>query len=549
MSSLFQNGKNLFLRRQTSILSAAFVIMVAYGASGLLGLLKNRLLAQQFFSGREAQLDAYFAAFVVPDSIFQLMILGALSAAFIPVFTEYLRKDKEEAWRIVSSSMTALLLLFVAISLVLFIFALPVSNLLAPSFSPELAQLTANLIRIMLFAQFFFGMSSFMTGILQSHHRFLMPAIAPLFYNVGIILGIVLLSPLIGIYGPACGVVFGAFLHFIIQVPFAMRLGFRWMPSWNFSHPGVRRIRRLMPARTATLAVGQIERIVAVMTSSALAAGTITIFNFARQLYVLPITLFGATIGQASFPTLVHAREEGQGKFTSTVASVILQSLFFALPAAVLLLVLRIPIVRLAFGAKQFPWDATLLTGQAVAFFTLSVPAQAINQLLIRTFYAAQNTKIPLFTSLATTAFLVIGAPVSALYLGWGVLGVVGTIAIADIANMILLLFLLDKTVTPKLIRFIVKPMAKMLCVSVSTGFLLWLLLHFFDQFVFDTTRIIPLIGLTAIVSLVGISFYLLLSKIANIQELQTVSRLLHRIGNWKQVLEESEETLEPTST
>lgn len=547
VTTLLQNGKNLFLRRQRSILSAAFVIMTAYLISGLLGLFKNRLLAQHFFSGQEHELDAYFAAFVIPDSIFQLMILGALSAAFIPVFTEYLRRDRNEAWKIASSSMTAILLLFMLISSLIFIFAIPAAKILAPNFSPDLVRLTAQLIRVMLFAQFFFALSSFLTGILQSHHHFLLPAIAPVFYNLGIIIGIVVLSPLVGIYGPAIGVVIGAFLHFIIQLPAAIRLGFKFEFSSDFFHPGVKRIRKLMPARAATLAVGQLERIVAVMSSSALAAGTITIFNFARQLYVMPISLFGATIGQASFPTLSHAHEDGKEKFTSTIASVILQSLFFVLPAATLLLVLRIPVVRLAFGAKQFPWEATLLTGRSVALFALSVPAQTLNQLFIRTFYAAQNTRFPLITSAIATGLLVVMVPLFAFGLGLGVLGVVGAIVIADIANMLLLIWVLEKTVATGLIALIMKSAGKMLIITIVTGTFLWAMLRAFDQFVFDTTRTVPLIGLTAAVSAAGLLIYLSLAKLMKIEQLQSVSRILTRMGNWRQVLSESEEALEPT--
>ena len=547
VSILLKNGKNLFLRRQTSILSAAAVIMAAYAASGFLGLIRNRFLAQHFFSGREHQLDAYFAAFVLPDSIFQLMILGALSAAFIPVFTEYLRRDRDEAWQVASSSMTAILLLFIVISSILFLFAVPAARILAPNFSPELVQLTAQLIRIMLFAQFFFALSSFLTGILQSHHHFLLPAIAPIFYNLGIIAGIILLSPLVGIYGPAIGVVIGSFLHFLIQLPFALRLGFKFQLSTNFFHPGVKRIRKLMPARAVTLAMSQLERIIAVMISSSLAAGTITIFNFARQLYVLPISLFGATIGQASFPTLSHAHHDGQDKFVTTAAAVILQSLFFVLPAAALLLVLRIPAVRLSFGAKQFPWEATLLTGRSVAIFAISVPAQALNQIFIRTFYAAQNTKLPLVAAGLSTGLLVVLTPTLALGLGWGILGVVGAIAIADITNMFLLIGLLERTIASGLVKLIAAAAGKIILATLITGTLLWTALRLFDQFVFDTTRTMPLIGLTSVVSISGIIVYLLLAKLMKIEQLGSVARLCNRLGNWRQILSESEEVLEPT--
>jgi putative peptidoglycan lipid II flippase len=522
--------------------------MVAYGASGLLGLLRNRLLAARFFGGREDQLDAYFAAFVLPDTIFQLLILGALSAAFIPVFTSYLSKDKPVAWHVVQSSMTIILLLFVAVSTGLFIFASPASRLLAPNFSDQLIQLTASLTRIMLAAQFFFALSSFMTGILQSHHRFLLPATAPIAYNLGIITGIVALSPIVGIYGPAIGVVLGALLHFMIQLPLALRLGFRLRLVVDLAHPGVRRIKQLMPARAATLAIGQVERVVAVIIISSLTAGTLAVFNFARQLYVLPINLFGATLGQASFPTLSNEHGESRERFTGTVAATVLQIAFFTLPAAALLLVLRIPTVRLVFGARQFPWEATILTGKVVALFALSVPAQSVNQLLVRAFYAAHNTRLPLFTAIITTLLLVLLAPILALELEMGVLGVVLAIVVADAVNMMLLVIILEKRIASGLVMTIWPTLSKMLVSAGLMAVFLWVPMRVLDRFIFDTTRTIPLVGLTVIAGFIGLTVYLSFSKLFRVQQLEAVTRLIHRVGNWRKVLEESEEVLEPTS-
>lgn len=551
-NSLIESGKRLLSRKQTNVLSAAFIIMLAYGASSLLGLARNRLLAGHFFSGQEAQLDAYFAAFVLPDTIFQLLILGALSAAFIPVFTSYLNRDKEEAWKMAQSAMTMVLILFLVISSALFVFAGTASKILAPNFSETQLVLMTGLIRIMLLAQFFFGMSSFMTGILQSNHHFLLPALAPIVYNLGIISGIILLSPWMGIYGPAVGVIFGAVLHFLIQLPLAVKLGFRVHLGWDFKHPGVTRIRKLMPARAATLAVGQTERIISVMFLSSLSAGTLTIFNFARQLYVLPINLFGATIGQASFPSMSNEHNQDRTQFGDTVANTALLIAFFTLPIAALFLVLRIPIVRLAFGAKNFPWEATLATGRTVAMFALSIPAQAINQLLIRAFYAAHDTKKPLVTTTITTAMLFGLIPFFALRMGFGVMGAAMAIAISDILNMILLMMLIKKRLARDILTKMAGPAARMIIAAGLMGIFLWIPMKLLDAFVFDTTRTLPLIALTGIASLMGGSVYLGLAKLFKISELATFLILFKKIGNWKamvkEVPEEAMESAEITS-
>lgn len=549
VSRWIQNGTRVLSRRQASILSAAFVIMTAYAASGVLGLFRNRLLAHYFFSGRERELDAYFAAFVLPDTIFQLLILGALSAAFIPVFTEYLKKNKEEAWHIAGASMTNIFLLFSAIAAILFLFAEPASRMLAPNFGRDQILLTANLTRIMLGAQFFFALSAFMTGILQSHHRFLLPAIAPVFYNLGIIAGILLLTPVIGIYGAAVGVVFGAAMHVVIQLPLAVKLGYRPRPIFDLRHPAVERIKRLMPARAATLAVDQLERVLAVTLTSALSAGTLTLFNFARQLYVLPISLFGSTVGQASFPTLSHAHDQKNDEFVRVVSSTLLQIVFFTLPAAILLLVLRIPAVRLTFGARTFPWEATLLTGKAVAIFAFSVPAQSINQLLIRTFYAAQNTRTPFIAAMIAAALMLVVAPLLSNVIGLGLLGIVAAIVVADIVEMIFLVLLLQKQLSVPVTAMIIGPLRNMVVAATSMGIILWILLRFLDRFIFDTTRTLPLLGLTVVASALGLTVYLFIAKLLRVQELQTVMRLVHHIGNWRKILEETEETLEPATT
>ncbi len=547
VNKLWQNGKNLLLRRQTGILSAAFVIMVAYAASGVLGLLRNRLLAGSFFGGSEAQLDAYFAAFVLPDTVFQLLILGALSAAFIPVFTDYLRRDQNQAWHVASAAITGILFSFLLISAALFIFAVPATRLLVPDFPPDLIRLTASLTRVMLAAQFFFALSAFMTGILQSHHHFLLSALAPLFYNLGIIVGIVALSPILGIYGPAVGVVLGAFLHFAIQLPLALKLGLKIRFTADLNHRGVRRILRLMPARTATLAIGQqLDKVIATAVASSLVPGTLAIFNFARQLYVLPVTMFGATVGQASFPALSRARQDGRDRFTAAIAATLLQLLFFSFPAAVLLLVLRIPAVRLAFGARQFPWEATLLTGKAAALFALAIPAQAANQLLTRSFYAAQNTKTPLVTAIASALLLIILVKGFSGWTDLGILGVISAIAASDIANFLLLLMLLELRLVPGLIKSFIRPLLKIILATAITGVCLWIPLRLLDQFVFDTTRTLPLIGLTATVSLIGMGIYFLLAKLLKIAELESVLRLFRRLTDWRQILAETSTTLSP---
>ena len=437
------------------------------------------------------------------------------------------------------TSVTSILL---ALSLLIVIFARPLSQMLSHYGGAQL-DLMVNLIRLMSIAQIFFTISSFLTGVLQSHRRFLIPAIAPLFYNLGTILGILILTPSLGIYAAVVGVIFGASLHLIVQLPAAFNAGY--VPKFRFrpKHLGVRRMLTLMPPRTMSLALIQVERIVSLNLASALSAGSFTIFNFARQVYVLPISLFGVSLGQASFPTLAEeALNKDQTKFANTLGKTILQIFFFCLPAAILILILRIPIVRIIFGAKNFPWEATLLTGKALAIFSLSIAPQAAVQLLTRAFYAKKDTRTPLIINLATVVLFVVSSFIFTHSFSWGILGMSLAMSLSNALNFFILYFVIRATV-PNLGIF--KEIIKMLFVSVLTAFALWIPMRLLDQFVFDTTRTVPLLILTAIVSLIGLTVYFFLAYLLKVKQFSDVIKLFGKLGNWRQVLVETDEVIE----
>ena len=548
VSNLLKNGRLLATRRQTNILSAAFVIMVAYAASGILGLVRNRMLAATFFGGRESELDAYFAAFVIPDTLFQLLIIGALSAAFIPVFSHYLKRDEQEASKLASASINVITLVFLALVIIVFILSDSLSRLIAPSLDPGNIILLSRLLRIMLLAQVFFALSGFMTAIIQAHQRFLIPALAPIAYNLGIVGGIVFLTPTYGIFGPAVGVVVGAVLHFVIQIPLASRLGFHYSFNFNINHPGVREIRKLMPLRSLTLAVGQAERFIAVFIATALAAGSLTIFNFARQLYLLPVTLFGTTIGQASFPSLsADIAAEKKEEFAKTLRSSLLQTLFLSLPAAAIVLILRLPAVRIAFGARNFPWEATLLTGKTVALLALAIPTQSLIGVLIRAFYALHDTKTPFLTTSGSAALTVMLSIIFAETLELGVIGLGVAVAISTLVHTLILLFLMHKKTAIISAQFIIG-VVKMMLATAIMGVFLWIPMRVIDRYILDTTRTLNLLLLTMSVLAIGILVYINLSSLMRIEQLSEVFALGRRIGNWRRALEESEEVLETTS-
>lgn len=546
VNKLISKSQEFFNRKSSSILSAAAIIAVSYLGSALLGLIKNHLLAARFFGGMEADLDVYFAAFVIPDTVFQLLVVGAVSAAFIPVYQEYFELSEKKAHHLANTALTTVGSFLFAISIIIVIFARPLAGILT-HFPPEKLDLMANLIRLMSVAQMLFAVSAFLTGVLQSQRRFLIPALAPLLYNFGTILGILLLSDRYGIYSAAIGVVIGAFLHMAIQLPTAKSLGYRPKINWDPKHPGVLAMIHLMPPRALALGLDQIERWVAVNLASLLTAGSLSIFNFSRQLYVLPISLFGVSLSQASFPSL--AREgliADKTQFKSTLSKAILQIFFFALPASVLVLVLRIPLVRLAFGARNFPWEATLLTGKSLAFLSLSIAPQAVTNALTRALHALKDTKTPLVIGFITMMVFVSLAYFFGLVTGKSVAGITLALSLGNLLDFVLSYMAVRRKVGSLGISVRI---AKMFVVSIFTGVSLWLPLRLLDQLIFDTTRTVPLIILTLVVSGVGFVVYLLFCWLFEIEELQDVLLIVKKVGNWRKILASSDEVLETTPT
>lgn len=545
---LFQSGKNLITKENSSILSAAAVIMFATLISALLGFIRTRLLIQYFFADKSV-LDIFWAAFRIPDTIFQILIVGALSSAFIPVFSRYLEKEKsEEANLIASSIINTVVGIMVVLSVGIFIWAEPLSRMVAGGFNSEQIFQMAKLTRIMAAAQILFGFSSFITGIIQSHKRFLVPAFAPSLYNVGIILGTVFFSKSLGIMGPALGVVIGALLHLIAQLPLAMKLGFSYKPVIH-KHPAINEMTRLMLPRMVTLSLAQVEQTALIAFSSWLGSGSVTIITIAQQLTNLPIRLIGVTIGQASLP--FFAKETAKNNLAGLAKMVndsILQMLYLALPASAIILVLRIPLVRLAYGAGSFPWTETVTTGKLVAMFAIAIAAGSLSHIIIRVFYALHDTKTPFIINLISTTINVGLSYYFLFVIKTGIVGMAFAITVADIIETTILTIILYHVAQFSLSQ-IIKPFGKMLLAAIITAISLWVPLRVLDQVIFDTTRTVPLIILTVIVVIIGIAVYLSISYVLRIRELEVFVALAKKIGDWQGALGATNESLENTET
>lgn len=518
------------------------VLMAMVFTSRLLGLVRDRLLAARFSPD---ELGVYLAAFRLPNLLFELLVMGALTSAFIPVYTKYISHGKQdEAWRLSTTLINLSVIIFAVAAVPMLIWTKQISQWIAPGFSGDQISRMIEFTRFMVVFQVTpLLIGNFYTGILQSHNLFFIPAIAPVVYNIGIILGIVFLTTTYGLWAPVIGVGIGAMFFMLIQIPPLIKLGYKQKLTINVHDEGVREVGRLMLPRTIGLAVTQVDTTVDLILSTLLGARMVTVFNFAQQLQQLPIGLFGATVAQAALPILSQSTAtDNKQEFRKTLESAINQIMFFVMPISFLFIVLRIPIVRLVFGASRYDWQATVATGMTLSAFSISLFAQSISQLLTRAFYAQYDTRTPVFIGVGT---ILLNTVMSVIFIQvyhvpvWG-LGL--STSIASFANVILLFIFLKKKLPWLGLGGLLKTPAKITIASVITGIALYIPLKLFDQLIFDTTRTFGLLLLTGVSSVIGLSVYLFIVWLLGVGEARSFLAVIAKVRHPKTIV------LEPAS-
>ncbi len=400
-----------FLNGQSkTITGAAIIISGASLASRLVGLVRERTFAHYY--GVTNVMDAYHAAFRMPDLVYNLLIVGAISAGFIPAFTKLLTKDgRDKAWRLANNILNILGSVTLVLTILGIIFMPKIMPILAPGFSPATMQLAINFGRIMFISMFILSISMIMGTILQSLRSFLLFSIAPIFYNLGIIAGIIGLVPYFGLNGIAWGVVLGASMHFGLQFYGAYHHGFRWKNVFDLGDKTTLTVAKLMIPRTMALALGQINIVIITIIASTLPIGSVAVYNYANNLQGVPTGIIGIPFALAVFPVLSMAvAEKNKDKFIKNLTNTMRQILFLVIPISIIFLLLRAQIVRVILGSGQFGWEATVNTMDALAFFSLSLFAQSLIPLLGRAFYAMENTKTPFVIAIISELITIIAA-------------------------------------------------------------------------------------------------------------------------------------------
>jgi putative peptidoglycan lipid II flippase len=505
--------------------SAAIVGLFGLVAD-LAALLRDHLFAVHFGAGH--LLDAYYAAFRAPDFVYNLLILGTLSVAFIPVFTEHLVKGEEEARKIVNTVLTVATG-GIAICCGILYFFVPqlIHHVIAPGFTGQPYADTVILTKLFLLSPIIFTASSVFGSVLNSLNRFLMVAIAPVLYNIGIMIGIEIFYPHYGIRGLAYGVLVGALLHLLTQVIGAAYAGFRYRPQFSLGHPGVRKVFTLLLPRILGIDNSLFSGLIASYLGSFLAAGSIAVFSFAINLNTVPLGIFALSFATASFPNLSeHFARKDEPAFNKMLSETAVNILYFIVPSSVLLILLRSQIIRVIYGGGSFDSTAVHLTGLVLGIAAISLFAQSLTALLARAFYARQNTVMPVITGLIT---IVVNAAVAYFsYQHFGVAGLAFGFSASAIINAVLLIIFLK----PRLQNFSIRPAAvdslKIIGATVVLALGTYLGLYVVS-FMLPLTTTLDVLAQGAIAGIIGIVFYALMTNLFGMNQSELVVNLVKR--------------------
>lgn len=387
---------------------AAYLLGFFAICSQVLALFRDRILAAQF--GASNTLDLYYSAFRIPDILFVTVASIVSVSVLIPFLIERFEKSDEDAKEFIDTVFSFFFCFMLTVGIVAYVTAPYFMKILFPVFAkgenfPELIKLT----RILLLSPMFLGFSNLLASITQINRRFFIYAISPVVYNLGIIIGIIFFYPIFGLYGLGFGVALGAFFHFAIQIPFIVSQGmfpvFRFPIKLEF----VKKIVFTSLPRTITVSSNEIAELFLISFASFFTVGSISVFNFSFNLQSVPFSIIGVSYSLAAFPTLTKLFSSGEkGEFVEQMINSSRHIIFWSVPVAVLFVVLRAQIVRTVLGAGRFNWDDTRLTAAALALFTMSLVAQNLVTLFVRSYYSQGKTKTPLIMNMLSAAFIII---------------------------------------------------------------------------------------------------------------------------------------------
>src|SRR5665648_125 len=511
-----------------TLLKAAGFLMAAQLISRILGYLRETLIAG--FYGQTGATDAYNAAFILPDLLYWLLVGGVLSAAFIPVFSQYIAKGKEdEGWRVASSVANLILLTLGGVTLVGVFFTPQFIRVVVPGLEPENIVLAIQLTRILLVQPLFMALSGLTMGVLNSYKIFWPSALGAVLYNACIIFFVMILANPAdpnSISGFAIGVVVGAFVSFAVQIPALRKVGMRYYPIINWHDPGVRRIAALAVPIIISFSLGQIQVAVNAKFGSLLSPGSITAYWWSYRLYQLPVGIFAIAIAVASFPTMTEQAALKQwDQLRLTISQAVRMVIFITLPISAGMIVLRLPLIRVLFQHGNFTAQDTYTTAFPLLFFAVGISAQSVIQILPRAFYAVQDTWTPVTLGIVGMVVNVIAVVLLVGPLAVG--GLALATSIAAFVNMILLFYMLRRRLGQMDGWAMVWTSLKTLVASLVMAAVIWAWSEWLTPFIGIQTlsSLIVLVTGTAL----GVIAFAGMAKILRMGEFEQAMRLVSR--------------------
>lgn len=537
----------IFHKEISGLHEAAYLLAFFAILSQILGLARDRLLAYSF--GASNILDIYYAAFRIPDFIFVTAASIVSISVLVPFLIEKLDQGFIFGKKFIGNVFSFFFILIFGVSIIAY-FMIPYliqyifPNLSATGNAPEFIIIT----RILLLSPILLGFSNFFASITQVYRRFLIYALSPLFYNIGIIIGIIFFYPIFGLQGLVYGVILGAIFHFSIQIPFVWKQGLVPRFSFFIDFANIGKVVLLSIPRTITLGISQIAIIFLVAFASRINEGSISIFNFSWNLQSVPLSIIGVSYSIAAFPTLSRLFSSGQREsFLEQIVASSRHIIFWSIPVSVLFIVLRAQIVRTILGAGKFSWEDTRLTSAALALFTVSIAAQSMTLLFVRGYYAMGNTKKPLFAGLFSGAMMIFlsfffiktfnNFPIFRYFIesllrvdnisGTAVLMLPLGYSLALIINCVLLGINFHKDF-PNFSKSIARTLFQIFNASVIMGFVAYLGLNIFDN-IFNLNTLIGIFSQGLFSGLIGIFALVLALKFLKNNEVDEIWKTMHK--------------------
>ncbi|HLL61272.1 MAG TPA: murein biosynthesis integral membrane protein MurJ [Candidatus Nitrosocosmicus sp.] len=531
MVKFLSTTKRVIFARQKDILSSALILALMIVVSRLFGFLRYRTLATYF---SKEELDIFLASFRLPDFVFEVLVSGALTAAFIPIFIKY-EKNSKELHNNISSIINFIMLGLTAFLVVIYLLSGFIIPLITPGMSESDIDTIIKLSRVLLIGQLpILVVGHILSGVAQANKIFIITAIAPILYNLGIILGTILFAPTLGLYGPVIGVVLGSVFFLISQIPIIFITKFKYY-LYSFNKKILHEFVTLFLPRFFSVITAQIDLTIDMSLSTLLGPGSYTIFFFAQHLQFFPVAFIGMAFGQASLPYLSDLYKEKKIEdLKKLFIDSCLQLLFLTVPLAIFFIFARTPIVRFFFGGEKFDWEGTVLTAKTMSYFALSIPLHTLFYFITRAFYATFDTKTPFIINVASIAVNTLLSLLFIFVFHLPVWSLAIAFSISISINVIVLFILFYKKIGTFSLKRLFFNTFKICIASGVSALLSYPIMKLFDVLILDTSRTINIFFLISIVFGIYMSVYLFLAWLINIEEIYILKSVLGKIKQTK---------------